>query len=434
MAQINPKFQLSNPKATVETSINLVFYYGGGKRLFYSTGKKVDPKQWDSEKERIKNTRGDLNTRNKNKGINKRIEDIIDKVDQIFDDYDRRRVIPTKGMIKAELDKSFKATDSTGPMNLIQFAQKVIDDSTDGARLTKKGKRIAEVTIKGYQTTLNHLEDFHKSKRFPMNFEDIDMTFYKTFVRYFNSEKKATNTIGKNIKNVKVFLKEAYKLGLSQNKIFENEDFRVIEEETDQIYLSMEELTKLYNHDFKADKRLERVRDLFVLGCFTGLRFGDMEGLSKDNIIERGTRIKLRMKKTGDLVVIPLHSMAKSILKKYKGSPPPIISNQKLNEYLKEMGGKAKINEQVSKTITRGGMRTDKIEYKYNLITVHTARRSFATNMYLADVPTLSIRMITGHRTEKSFLKYIRISAEENADLLMTHVFFMDDQHLKVAK
>ena len=134
--------------------------------------------------------------------------------------------------------------------------------------------------------------------------------------------------------------------------------------------------------------------------------------------------IKVKTQKTDELVLIPMNRIVCEIIEKYEGNLPNAISNQKMNDYLKEVGQLAKIKEVIEKVSTKGGKRIREKFYKYELITVHTARRSFATNAYLFNVPAISIMKITGHRTEKNFLKYIKISQEDNANKLINHPFF----------
>jgi integrase len=163
---------------------------------------------------------------------------------------------------------------------------------------------------------------------------------------------------------------------------------------------------------------------LFVIGCYTGLRYSDLAQLREENLIDNKTKVKIKTEKTGEVVIIPLHRYIKEILVKYNGMLPPVISNQKMNDYLKELGEKAKIDNDVLITSTRGGTKHEESFKKYDLITSHTARRSFATNAYLNNVPTLSIMKITGHRTEKAFMLYIKMSQEDNANKLLNHPFF----------
>jgi len=181
-------------------------------------------------------------------------------------------------------------------------------------------------------------------------------------------------------------------------------------------------IQKIYNYDFSKNKRLERTRDLFIVGCYTGLRFSDFSQLTSDNI--KSELITVKTQKTGEKVVIPLHWTVKNILAKYsetaKGLPRD-LSNQRMNDYLKEIGREVKIDEQIHRTQSKDGLKVSKNVSKWELITTHTARRSFATNLYKSGFPSIAIMKITGHRTEKSFMKYIKISLEENANFLQAH-------------
>jgi integrase len=163
---------------------------------------------------------------------------------------------------------------------------------------------------------------------------------------------------------------------------------------------------------------------LFVIGCYTGLRFSDLATLNEKNIIDKGTKIKILTQKTGELVIIPLHTYILEILKRYNGKIPQVISNQKMNDHLKAIGKEAKIKEKTTLHYTQGGIKKSETLPKHELITVHTARRSFATNAFLNEIPSISIMKITGHRTERAFMKYIKISQEENANKLINHTFF----------
>ena len=139
-----------------------------------------------------------------------------------------------------------------------------------------------------------------------------------------------------------------------------------------------------------------------LIGCFTGLRFSDFIQVKRENIIEEN-KIKIRTQKTGETVVIPLHPYVKEIFEKYDGELPKPISNQKMNDFLKEVGELAGIDSQVEMSITKGGKLQKNIFSKHELITTPVARRSFASNLYLANVPSITIMKITGHQTGKKF-------------------------------
>ena len=203
--------------------------------------------------------------------------------------------------------------------------------------------------------------------------------------------------------------------------ITKKKSFSKPEEETENIYLNESELTAIYNLD-KLSKQLEKVRDMFLIGCYTGLRYSDLIRLTKDNITSDNT-IKIKTQKTEKIIDVPIHSHVQQIFEKYDYQLPKPISNQKYNEYIKDVMKIAKINEPITKQYRKNGMLANLTESKFKFVTSHTARRSFATNAFLADVSVLSIMQITGHRTESAFMKYIKMSAKDNAMKLKTHKF-----------
>ncbi len=429
MAKINPRFKLKEPNSKTASLIQMKVYFNSG-RFTYSTGENILPEYWEEGKHkdapyRIIYPRGDKfkEVRDELSDTENQLNRYSTEIQRIYSDLQRSGKTITPGILKTEMDKVFKVRSEKKILNLVDIANLVIDESKDGTRQTKRNERIREVTIKGYTTTLNHLETFKTRTGHRLQLDRIDLSFYNKFVKYFQDQNLTTNTVGKNIKNVKVFMKEAYRKGLTNNSTFMDEEFRITEEDTDQIYLDTSELDKIYQKDFSETQRLDRVRDLFIIGCWTGLRFADLSHLSKENIIDIDGEdfIKVKTQKTGETVIIPLHWMVREILNKYKGNIPKVISNQKMNVYLKEVVKDSKINSTVRVAKTRAGKVVEVARAKHNLVTVHTARRSFASNMFMADFPTLSIMKITGHKTERAFLKYIRISQEENARKIAKH-------------
>jgi site-specific recombinase XerD len=323
---------------------------------------------------------------------------------------------PTNGLIKKELDKTARFSDNK-KVDFFTFIKNYIEESKS---LKASG------TIKAYNTTQKKLEDYCKSKNKTLQFEDIDLEFYSSFVAYLTKENYSQNTIGKHIKILKTFLNEATERGINKTVDFKRRKFKRLTEDTDKIYLSEKELEAIYNLDLSKDKQLESIRDLFIIGCCTGLRYSDLSELKTENIIhdDKGDKIKIRTKKTDEIVIIPLNEMVREILKRNKNRIPKALSNQKMNFYLKHLGILAKINEMVEVGITKGGKLDKNTIPKYKLICTHTARRSFATNAFLAGLPSITIMKFTGHLTERSFLRYIRISQEENAINSIDHPFF----------
>ena len=246
----------------------------------------------------------------------------------------------------------------------------------------------------------------------------IDNSFYNNFMKWHDEKDFALNTKGKSISILKSVLRWAE----SFTKVnTEYRDFRKHSETVYQVYQSIDELQKFYKK--KLPQRLERIRDLHILRSFLGIRIGD--GIEKDAIYtEKGKSfIRIITKKTGSIVVIPIHKVVKEILMKYKYNIPK-ISDAKYNEYIKEAAEESKINQWITQVRTIGGVRKESKKKKHQLITTHTARRSFATNMFLAGVPIKSISILLGHATVKTTENYIKVTQEDNARLLSEHAFF----------
>jgi len=428
---ITSTFILKDANSIDETTIQLIVRYNY-KRLKYSTGEKIKPSYWQRYYNASKDIKRlsidgikDKKLRDQLKEINTQLTRYIDKVDTINNYFKVQKLQPSFDFIKQELDKEFIKSTKPLPKELSFFS--FIEDF-----IKTTNKR--ESTLEGYKNTKRHLIEYQEKRNKKLNFENIDLDFYDDFIKYLKGKNFSDNTIGKLIKNIKVFLSNAQDKGLHNNPYYKNKRFKVMSEDTDSIYLSVEELETIYNLDLSKNKKLDKVRDLFIIGCWTGLRFSDLCELSIDNISETnyGKLITIKTVKTGETVVIPVHHTIIEIFKKYNNTLPPVPSNQKMNDYLKDIGGIAEINETIEIVKTKGGMRFKKTFKKCELITTHTARRSFATNMYMADIPSISIMKITGHKTERSFLKYIKISKEDNANKILQHPLF-NNTVLKVA-
>lgn len=405
------KFILKEPNAKVETLIYLIYNYQY-KRFKYSTGEKINPKFWNQGKQRAKETK----QFKEHPEFNTRLDKIETGIKNAFRKLLNDGIQPNNTLLKETLENELSD-------NILKPKKITLFDFTD--KFIEECKPIkSHSTIKMYNTANKYLKEY--SQRFkPLDFETINLEFYNSYLSFLiNEHNLADNTIGKHIKVLKVFLNEATERGYNTNLEFRKKKFKAISEESDTVYLSLDELKKIENLDIRASKRLDKVKDLFLIGCYTGLRFSDFTQIKPENIVSDNTIIKIRTQKTGSRVSIPLNSTVRSILKKYDNHLPKAYTNQTMNSYLKELVGLAGIKEQIQTTITKGGKVVKEVLPKHKLVSTHTARRSFATNLYLSGVPTISIMKITGHRTEKSFLKYIRVTQEENADKLLTHPFF----------
>lgn len=389
--------------------IYLIFRHKSVK-LTYSTGFKVLPKYWNTDKGRVKNV---THVPNRDT-INNFLNDIETECLRFAAELLQNKSTITTDVMKKHLDIYTGRLRDVG-LNLFTF----IDDFIEKA---SKKNSISYRTIQKYRTTQNLLLEFQKEYNKEITFENINYNFRDAFIAYMENIKDySVNNIHKHFTVLFTFLNDATVRGLNKTLTYQNRAFRVDikKEESQNIYLTETELQQMFDLDLTDKPRLERVRDLFLVGCWTGLRFSDFSELKAENI--KDDFIRIEQFKTGGVVVIPLHQMVRDILEKYENKLPKGISNQKMNDYLKELGQLVGLNEIVAKGITKGGARVVKTLEKWELLTTHTARRSFATNLYKSKFPAISIMKITGHKTEKAFLKYIKISPQENAEMLQAH-------------
>jgi integrase len=395
---------LKEPKADSPTLIYLFLSYDN-KRLKYSTGESIHPKFWNLKTQLVKRSYSgysELNAR-----LEKLCEDAKAALRKLKATGNEFSIETLKNELK-KLDKPNEGKD----LNLLMFIEKFIENS----KVLKRPN-----TIRNYVQTFNVLKEYKTKRNIQLEFKSINLNFYSDFISFLTHFKGlSNNTIGSHIKNIKVFMNEAIERDLTKNMDHKKKGFKTLEEQVDNIYLSFEEIENLYKFDFSSEKSLEMVRDLFVVSCYTGLRFSDFSQVQPGNFTSRNT-IRIRAVKTDDIVETPIHPIVREIINKYNGKLPQCLAQPVMNRYLKIIGERIGLTEVISTQKTTKGILKKEDKKKYELITTHTGRRSFATNLYLERFPTISIMKITGHKTEKSFIKYIKASTEEHAQLLSNY-------------
>ena len=435
-------FYLDNAKKDISALRAIVRHKG--QRYTISIGESVITKYWNENRYRCRTSREYPEASH----INTRLDDWTDLIEETINSFGL--VIPTKKMVKDKVDEVLRnrnieaggVIENEDEQYLVSFAIKYRAESN-------KSKN----TKKSYQTTINKLIEFEKLFKTKLRFIDIDINFYNkfnkwlldsTFTKGDDEVHYTKNYIGTMFKNISKFMTA------SQGQVHEftgykDAEFKVEAEETDAIYLTQEEIQKIYgleiteellkkngyrNKNLKTTIRsLNEERDRFLFGCFTALRHSDYSRLDslhfKDNIIRIWT-VK-RDKK----VYIPMHYRLRELLKRRDNILPAPISDQKHNKQIKAIGKLAGINEEVILSKTRGGKRIETVKLKYEYITSHTARRSGATNMYLAGIDLKFIQDILGHSKIEQTISYIKVSAEDNAKRLMDHPYFSGKQSEK---
>lgn len=410
-------YYLKSPSSSAPTPLVMQICYKGAKiKLHISV--LIDPENWDFKLYRLKKSRSNSEYFEINTMLDKLEQFVKNEYRRCFNDTGR---YPKPNKLK-EILKEYLRGGESKHNSFFDFIGDLISRSENGSRrYGKGGKRIHKNTVKTYRTTEKHLRGYEMNRKADLSFDSIDKRFYDDFVKYLGDTLcLSVNTIGKQIANLKTFMSEAFELGLHSNPSYRSSWFIAIREESTSIFLTDDEIIDLLNIDLTHNKRLELVRDLFVIGCYTGLRFSDYSNLSRDNII--GGNLVVTTYKTGKVVTIPIHPAVQAIFDKYNGVLPAGISNQKSNAYLKEIGQLLPaLREKVTTTITKGAIKHTERKARWQMLSTHTARRSFATNAYKRNIPTMTIMAITGHTTEKSFGKYIKVTETEHAEIFRKH-------------
>lgn len=430
MAGLEPKFTMREPNSDEPTYIRAIIRYKY-KELKVDTGDKILPLYWDKDSQRP-TTDKKLLRKVKPQLIKelKYISHHLDEIEYFVNDL----VLDLKRDKKISLDtikealSSFlgrKKEDEPIPLAIItDFYDNLIKRMEQGTFLTDKGTVYTPGTIKAHRTHRNQIDAF-KDIWGDLTFDSVSNDFYTGFISYCNAKAYKQNTIGRAIKSLKFVMRVAYKEGVHTNEIFKDDDFKAFAEDVDNIYLTIDELNALYKLDLSKDKVKERARDLFLIGCYTGQRFSDYSRFRPEHIktTANGTKvIDIVTKKTKQRVIIPfLFPELDIILKKYDYKSPKTYE-QDLNEKIKEIGKLAGITSKVIIAEKIGGKMVETVHKKHELITTHTARRSGATNLFKMGYAPLEIMKITGHTTEATFMKYIKVSKEENAELMMQKV------------
>lgn len=389
-------------------SLMMLRYTHQKKVRYISLHKNIDEKYWDSKNQCIKRSY---------KGFS-RFNIYLDTMKQKVEDIVNTLLIEDKNPT-ADLVKNIYMDNKNEKDKKIQYTfSEYVDHFIESCK-----KHKSTGTIKTYITTINKLKQYEKYAKTTLDWKSIDLDFYHDFKEFYTGVQGFTNNgHGRVIKILKVILNDATEKGFNTNLAYRSKHFKTTKEEVNNIYLSEKELKCMLDLDLNFNKSLERIRDLFIVGCYTGLRFSDFSQIRPEHIFE--DRIRIKTLKTNEWVTIPLHRTVKTIMSKYHknfNSLPKSCQNQTMNKHLKFIGKLAGINESILKIRNKGKERVEEVFPKHNLITTHTARRSFATNSFKMGIPSRVIMKITGHRTEQAFNSYIKVTQDENAEMMLKY-------------
>ncbi|MBI9072077.1 MAG: tyrosine-type recombinase/integrase [Melioribacteraceae bacterium] len=396
------KFYLDSKKTQRPEKAIWCYIREYNETLAINTGEIVTPEHWDKQSQRanLRKTRDQIK-KGSLKNLNQYLNAFENKI------FDITRTVRSKdfsagfSLVADEIKKQFNKKE-TGFWSIFDEFKK------------SKKLHVSKQSLQKYSRLEGLLQEFENYSRNKIRFELINPKFFEDFYSFLIDRKSyLNNTANKTIQFFKTFLIWANTNGFTDNS--NHKAFKGKFEQNEVVFLSEEELMKLYNLEI-GNERLSRVRDIFVFQCFTGVRYSDILNISREDL--RNATWYLRTQKTKDILQIPLNSFSLSILAKYQDHPTPlpVISNQKMNKYLKELCELAEINEVVKTVQYKGNERIEKTNKKFEVIGTHTARRTFISLSLQKGMKPDVIMAITGHTTYKMMQKYLKIADHHKRD------------------
>lgn len=430
-------FRLKNPEAKKETVVFVDIVHATVRTKFY-TPITLNPKYWDQQTERLRlpsTEKDDLTMEELEKAINLKLSDIEGLIKKYPLHCLKNDLVESADGLKKYLEAVIKPMNvKQGFVFLVDYIEKSYLPGCESGVITflkdNQYRRYSKGTVKSKKGVLFALKAF-EAERFRIRFEKVDMDFYDSFLKWSESKGHKINQMGKVIKEIKTVMRYAYEQGIHHNTTWENRKFSVLREDITSVALSKNELDRLMALPLTGTEKY--YRDAFLVGCYTALRISDYKEITLDQIKEReGYKIiELTTQKTKAPVKIPIASEIEHIL-----SDPTFygrsLIEQKLNYKIKELCKRAGINEIIEVVRNNRGMQTITRHEKHELVSSHTARRSGATYLYNIHGRTLDVMQITGHKSERAFLKYIKISSEEVAERMAPKIVNSTKNQLRV--
>jgi len=406
MPKVN--FYLVNTKLA-EANIRAVFNYGN-RRLVYYMGEKIKPPMWNPEAQRVR--KSFPASASINSGID-RVESIILEVYRRY----RNDGLPLPvDRFRDEIDATWKGVPINKPeqTTLFEFWERLNEER-------RVSPNYAANTHRAYNTALHKIQAFAKSTRRRVDFDTINLDFHGQLIAWMSRQEHSPNFIHKVVAVLKVVMSEALDRKLHTNTDFKSRKFTVKTFTPEHIYLNEQEIAAIAAVPLPAGGRLDKARDLFLIGCYTGLRFSDYSMLKPENItvFDGVEMLNVQTRKTRTRISIPIMREARALLDKSGGKVPAPMTNQKLNQALKEVCRRAGIVEPVRIVSVKGGQRVEAVSNKCDLVSSHTARRSWSTNEYLRAIKEgrawRPIMDILGMNKETTFFRYVKVSKEQIA-------------------
>lgn len=429
MSTLRFNLRADKPDKSTKCPLELIYQVSGQRKYYLLKETKLNPINWDAAKQLAvyvtpakakKSLPGELHKDldtvilldTEIETVNENISKVKADIKDIEKRFELDKVTFTASMvIDALKDNTPHKTRKEEHRDLLfDFMDKYIADH-------KASREAGSLTV--YKSVKNHLEAYQSETKHKVRFETIDYAFFQRFQNFLIGRTKTdvkgkispmlnNTTIAKALSTLKTFLGYARKNGIKVNDNYKG--FTIKREKLEVIALTETEFSALLNKDLSNNKRLDQVRDIFCFSCASGLRISDMQQLKREHI--KRDKINLTIKKTKTELTIPLNGITSAILDKYREhyKPLPLISSQKLNSYIKELCKLAEINEPIEIVRFRGAKRETTTYPKYELVHLHTGRKTFCTLSLEKGMSAEQVMSISGHTDYKSFKRYVDVT------------------------
>ena len=350
-------------------------------RIEFTTGYRIDIAKWDADKQRVKN--GCTNKLKQSASeINADLLRYYAEIQNVFKEFEVQETMPTTQQLKDAFNLKMKNNNEEQQEDTKISFWEIFDEFV---KECGNQNNWTESTYEKFAAVKNHLKEFKEDVTFEY-FDEFGLNEYVNFLR--DKKDMRNSTIGKQMGFLKWFLRWSFKKGYNQNIAYDTFKPKLKTTSKKVIFLTWDELNRLKDYQIPKDKQyLERVRDVFLFCCFTSLRYSYVRNLKRSDV--KSDHIAL-----------------------------PVISNQKMNDYLKELGELAEINEPVRETYYKGNERIDEVTPKYALLSTHAGRRTFICNALALGIPAQVVMKWTGHSDYKAMKPYIDIADDIKANAM----------------
>jgi integrase len=390
-------FLLTQPKAEKPTPI-FAFIAFDGQRVKVYSGLSIHPKQWIKAEQRAQERGYPANG-----AVNDTLKLLAERLLKCYDTYRAKGELPTVEALR----EVAVPTPAPVVISAEPIAAQFWNIFAEWVALAHARGKVTSGRL--YTTVGRHLRNFEQASGMAADFDTITASFGDRYTTYLLHNARLTdNTVAKQVSTLKRFLRWARERGHTTATAFERLNWK--RHEADIMTLTSEEVTALEQLVLPIGTYLDNARALFLLACYTGLRFSDLVSIQPEHV--RGTMLRLTTKKTREIVSVPLQSPALAIVNRLLAGEVHPITNQRLNDYLKELGQLACIDSPVEVIRFRGGHRESATFAKWERLGCHTGRRTFVTLSLERGLRPELVMKITGHRSWRSFQRYVNITEQ----------------------